>query len=280
MNSAKILIVDDELAIRLTLAEMLSNDGYQVTTAENGQAALEIISQDLFDLALIDINLGDMKGTDVLSAMREQSLDTVVIILTAHASLNTAIEALRQGAEDYLFKPCQADELREVIKKGLLKRQLDLRRLNLLQQLEQNLSNTLNDIRATVAGQLNSTPPTMFNSQQVDMADLMSSAGQTENALHKGKFTIDFNRHSIFLNNQALELSPTEFGLLAYLITEAPRSISPQELVSAVQGYETEQLEASDIIRTHIYHIRRKIKQTTGLTNVIRTVRNVGYRLE
>ncbi|MCB1118317.1 MAG: response regulator, partial [Chlamydiia bacterium] len=73
MTPARILIIDDELSIRLTLAEILTNDGYEVTTAENGQAALEIITHQSFDLALIDINLGDMKGTEVLSAMREQS---------------------------------------------------------------------------------------------------------------------------------------------------------------------------------------------------------------
>lgn len=280
MNSAKILIVDDELAIRLTLAEMLMNDGHEVVTAKDGQTALEIINQELFDLALLDINLGDMTGTEVLSAMRAQSLDTVAIILTAHASLNTAIDALRHGAYDYLFKPCQADELRDVIKKGLLKHQLNLRQRNLLHQVEQNLSSTLTEIRATIADRPTAGSPAGLDSSVTPPAGSKPLTIKAENMLQKGGLTIDFDRHSIALNDQPLELSPIEFDLVVYLVTKSPRVISSQELVAAVQGYEAAQSEASGLIRTHIYHIRQKIKQAAASPDLIRTIRNVGYQIE
>lgn len=280
MNSAKILIVDDELAIRLTLAEILMNDGYAVTTAANGQTALEIINREFFDLALIDINLGDMLGTELLSAMRAQSLDTVAIVLTAHASLNTAIDALRHGAYDYLFKPCQADELRNVIKRGLHKRQLDLLQQNLLRQVEQNLLNTLTEIRATVADRPTVASPVGLDSSETPLAVSRSLTVEAENRLQKGDLSIDFDRHAIALNNLPLELSPIEFDLVVYLVTKSPRVVSAQELVAAVQGYETAQSEASSLIRTHIYHIRQKIKQAIGQPDLIRTIRNVGYQIE
>ncbi|MCB0195904.1 MAG: response regulator transcription factor [Anaerolineae bacterium] len=279
MTPARILIIDDELSIRLTLAEILTNDGYEVTTAENGQAALEIITHQSFDLALIDINLGDMKGTEVLSAMREQSIDTVAIILTAHASLNTAIDALRGGAYDYLFKPCQADALREVIKKGLVKRHHSVRQQNLLYQLEQNLSSTLNEIRSTVSGGHAKASSARLDAQGDGLLPLQQR-NESQNTLQKGGLAIDFDRHLVTIAGNPLELSPTEFGVFAYLVTASPRAVSPQELVSAVQGYESDPVEASDLIRAHIYHIRRKIKQTTGQTNIIRTVRNSGYQIE
>ncbi|MCB9079079.1 MAG: response regulator transcription factor [Anaerolineaceae bacterium] len=280
MSSAKILIIDDELAIRLTLAEMLTNDGYEVTTAEDGQTALQIMSRDFFDLALIDISLGDITGTEVLSAMRALSLDTVAIILTAQASLSTAIDALRQGAYDYLFKPCQADVLRDVIKKGLLKRQLDLRQRNLLRQVEQNLSSTLTEIRATVTDQPALAVSPIFDSPKAPRTVSKPRVVEAENRVQKGGLIIDFDRHSITLNHYPLDLSPTEFDLLVYLVTKSPRVIPAQELVAAVQGYETMQLEASNLIRTHIYHIRQKIKQATGQSDLIRTIRNVGYQIE
>ena len=279
MTAARILIIDDELSIRLTLAEILKNDGYEVMIAENGQVALDMISHHVFDLALIDINLGDMKGTEVLSAMREKSLDTVAIILTAHASLKTAVDALRDGAYDYLFKPCQVDELREVIKKGLLKRQHSLRQQKLLYQLEQNLSSTLNDIRFAVSGGQELASSGMLDAPQEKFFSIQKM-NDSKNIFQKGGLIVDFDRHSITVAGHSLELSPTEFGILACLVTESPRAVSPQELVSAVQGYEIEPFEASDLIRSHIYHIRRKIKQTTGQTNIIRTVRNTGYQIE
>ncbi|MCB0179345.1 MAG: response regulator transcription factor [Anaerolineae bacterium] len=280
MDSAKILIIDDELAIRLTLAEMLMNDGYEVVTAKDGQTALEIINREFFDLALIDINLGDMSGTEILSVMRAQALDTVAIILTAHASLNTAIDALRHGAYDYLFKPCQPNELRNVIKKGLRKRQLDLRQQNLLRQVEQDLLSTLTEIRATVADRPTADSPAVFDLSGTHPAAPKLPVVKAENMLHKGGLTIHFDRHSVTLNAHPLELSPTEFDLLAYLVTNSPRVISAQELVAAVQGYETAQPEASGLIRTHIYHIRQKIKQAAGQPDLIRTIRNIGYQIE
>ncbi len=89
---------------------------------------------------------------------------------------------------------------------------------------------------------------------------------------------VDPIRHVITVSGNLLELSPTEFGLLAYLVGEAPRVVSAQELIREVQGYENESWEARDAVRTHIYHIRQKIKTVVG-HDLIRTVRGVGYAL-
>ena len=140
----KILVVDDEPNIRASLEEILTGDGYLVTAVESGEAALEALESETFDLALLDLKLTGMGGIDVLKGLRERALDTVVIVLTAHASMETAIEALRQGAHDYLFKPCRPAELRESIQRGLVNRheneQQDLQR-----QLE-HMASSLEDI--------------------------------------------------------------------------------------------------------------------------------------
>jgi DNA-binding response OmpR family regulator len=86
-------------------------------------------------------------------------------------------------------------------------------------------------------------------------------------------------RHVITLNGHLLELSPTEFDLLAYLISEAPRVVSAQELVREVQGHESEPWEARDIVRYHVYRIRRKMKAAAGRTDALCTVRGVGYTI-
>lgn len=150
MSTAKILVMDDELSIRLFLEKTLTRDGHMVVTAASGEEALELIAGQTFDLALLDLKLTGIGGLEVLAALREQAPDTVVIILTAQASLESAVAALRQGAHDYLFKPCQTFQLRQSIQQGLAKRQQALQQRGLLQHLEQHLVNDLATIRATI----------------------------------------------------------------------------------------------------------------------------------
>jgi DNA-binding response OmpR family regulator len=277
---AKILIVDDEAGIRFFLDELLTGDGYQVVAVESGKQAIERVAAEEFDLALVDLRLQDTDGIEVLTEIRRHSPDTVVIMLTAHASLQTAVEALRQGAHDYLFKPTKTVELRESIRRGLLDRQQKARQRDMLQQLEHHLSSSLQDLRATI---VDKPTPTDTSSvvEQLD-APLPDDQVAQEQArfLQRGGLIIDFMRHIITLDGHLLELSPTEFDLLAYLIGEAPRVVAPQELVREVQGYNSDQWEASETVRYHIYRIRQKIKSATGRTKVVRTVRGVGYTID
>jgi signal transduction histidine kinase len=127
-SKATILIVDDEAGVRSSLAGVLTHSGYQVVTAESGEAALDHIAAQEFDLALIDLKMKGIGGIEVLSALRQQSPNTIAIVLTAHGSLETATEALRQGAHDYLSKPCKVAKLQESVRMGLLKRQSELQK--------------------------------------------------------------------------------------------------------------------------------------------------------
>jgi len=265
---AKILIVEDEANIRASLEEILAQDGYRVVAVARGQSALDSLSSQTFDLALIDLKLPDMSGIEVMAGLRQAAADLVVIVLTAHASLETAVEALRQGAFDYLFKPCQPARLRDSVKKGLDQRQSQVRQRELMRQLE-SLTSGLEEIRATISRQ---------DDQPVAAASL-PGRGQ-KRFLQQGTLVMDLLHHVVTLDDHLLELTPTEFDLLAYLLGQAPRAVSPQELVRQVQGYESKQWEASDIVRSHIYHIRQKIKAATERTDVIHTVRGVGYKIE
>ena len=285
---AKILVVDDEEAIRFSLTETLTRDGHEIVTAAHGEEALDLIATDVFDLVLIDLKLPGIGGMEVLKGLREQTPETIAIVLTAYASLETAVEALRNGAHDYLFKPCKTVELRESIRRGLLNRQRELRQHTLLRQLEQHLSNSLADIRATIveepdvaaSSDIDRQPTTIPQSNQGIHPDLLKPETETGRFLQRAGLIVDFTRHVITLNNHLLELSPTEFNLLAYLISESPRVVPAQELVREVQGYESEQWEASETVRYHIYRLRQKIKATTQRTGIIRTVRGVGYTIE
>lgn len=268
---AKILIVDDEENVRFFLQEALERDGHQVIAVENGETALKRLESDEFDLALIDLKLPGIGGMQVLAALRQASPDTIVIMLTAYASLETAVEALRQGAHDYLFKPCQTLELRESVRAGLQKRYREIRQRECLSQLERALRSNLDELHATVAeGKLPASRSTITESE----------IEQGQRFLKQGDLIVDLTRHVITLNGCLLELSPTEFNILAYLASEAPRIVSAQELVREVQGYQSETWDASELTRYHIHHIRRKMKEAAGRTDIIRNIRGVGYTLE
>ncbi len=260
MPTAKILIVDDEPGIRYFLQETLTEDGYRVVAAESGEAALERIAVEEFDLALVDLKMKRVGGLEVLAALRRRSPDTTTIVLTAHASLETAIEALRQGAHDYLFKPCGTDELRQSVRTGLLKRQRETRQRETLARLEHNLTSSLEEIRASVSSGPDTPTP-------------------AHSAPHS-RLNVDETRQVITLDGHALDLSRTEFDLLVYLARHAPRVVAPQELVRQVQGYECEAWEAREILRSHISNLRAKIRAATGRTDVVRTVRGKGYAID
>lgn len=278
MTTAKILVVDDEPGIRLIMEDTLSLDGHEVTAVENGEAALALIANQSFDLALLDLVLPGISGIEVLATLRQQSPDTVVILLTAHASLDTAVEALREGAHDYLFKPCKTVELRQSVRQGLLKRQRILEQRRLLSKLEQHLSE-LSQLRLLLAEDAENAPAPATPAP--DLSQLMTpiTAPNSEQGrfLHYGSLIVDFSQHVIILQGQLLELSPTEFNVMAYLASEAPRVVSPQELLREVQGYDSDLWEAREMVRQYIFSIRQKIKEATGLADIIRTVRGIGY---
>lgn len=275
MPDTRILVVDDEPSIRMFLQETLSNDGHQVISASSGEEALEILQSQEFDLAMLDLMLGGINGMEVLAGLRQRWPDTIVIILTAHGSLESAVEALRQGAHDYLFKPCKTVQLRESIRQGLLKRQRELRQRQLLRQLEQHLADELDNIRATISGEPVLEPPPVVSPPPIISSDLPLL--EQDRFLRRGGLIVDLSQHVITLDGQLLELSPTEFDLLSYLVSEAPRVLSAPELVREVQGYSSELWEARDMVRQHIYNLRQKIKEATGRIDVIRTVRGIGY---
>jgi two-component system response regulator PilR (NtrC family) len=116
---ANLLVVDDELSMRELLEYMLTREGYKVSLAESGKAALKIIKKQSFDLLLSDIKLGDLTGLDVLRAFKVQNPHAGVIMISAYATTQTAVEAMNEGAFDYVPKPFDNEELKQTIQMAL-----------------------------------------------------------------------------------------------------------------------------------------------------------------
>lgn len=118
MTIEKILIVDDEMIVRNFLAETLRRKNFDVTTAENGTKALNILKDETFDLVITDMKMPDMTGLDVLRNVKEGSPSTVVIVITAYGSIENAVEAMKLGAYNYLIKPFSPETIEAVIEKA------------------------------------------------------------------------------------------------------------------------------------------------------------------
>ena len=121
---SKILVVDDEQSMRDFLAIMLKKDGHEVVTAENGNDALKAVQAEIFDLVITDVKMPGIDGIEVLKTIKDISSETVVIMVTAFATTETAIEAMKLGAYDYIIKPFKVDELKLIISNSLEKRHL------------------------------------------------------------------------------------------------------------------------------------------------------------
>ncbi|MGD2248639.1 MAG: response regulator [Candidatus Methanofastidiosia archaeon] len=119
-----LLVVDDDTALLKMLESILTDAGHQVTTASSGKKALEILNKTRVDLALIDLKLKKVSGFDLIKAIKENDPETVVIILTGFASIDSAITALRMGAYDYLQKPVKPELLLRTVERGLEKKEL------------------------------------------------------------------------------------------------------------------------------------------------------------
>lgn len=119
MAEEKILIIEDEKLIRWSLAEFLTKEGYQVFSAEEGNAGLKLIYEESFDLILLDNRLPNIEGMEILRKITEEYPDVPVIIMTAYGSVDQAVEAIKLGAYDYLNKPLNFEEMLITIKKAL-----------------------------------------------------------------------------------------------------------------------------------------------------------------
>jgi two-component system KDP operon response regulator KdpE len=250
-----ILVVDDEKSIRLVLKEALEMHQYQVEEAGTGDDALRLCDHRMFDLVLLDLKLPDMDGVTLLTRLHERSPQTIIIMLTAFATLDSAVQALRQGAYDYLTKPASIPLIIESVERGLLKKREEARRLQVITQLEQTLAELKRD---TLAMQ--------------SVGDLTSRFVQTHTLM------IDRAKRLVVRGDQPIALSATEFDLLDYLARHADRLVTASEIVKEIQGYDLTEEDARPLVRVHIQRLRQKLEDDPDNPHFILNVRGRGYR--
>lgn len=251
---ARILIVDDEEVVRESLQEILVQEGYEIELAESGEMALNAVSTTEYDLLLLDIRMPGISGIDVLRQVNLLSPDTKVIILTAHGTIETAIEALRHGAHDYILKPVNAQNILSSVARGLAYRAEKQQKKLLLEQLETSLKRL----------------------KDAEGINYVQGAAQPSFELVDG-VVFDSLRRDIWRGNQHISLTPAENKLLLYLVKNRGRVLTHRELVQSVQGYDVSEWEAPEVLRPLISRLRRKLGGFPGAEKWVINIRGTGY---
>jgi two-component system KDP operon response regulator KdpE len=257
---ATILVVDDERSVRMMLEAALRAQGYKIESASNGTMARVLIAAQEFDLVLLDLQLGDSDGIEILREVKRLWPATEVILLTAHGSINSAISALRHGAFDYLLKPAQVQDIRERVERGLEQRRTAQQRSQLLQRI----SDSARALGMIEGGNAAAVPTQPSNSDRIEVGPLL----------------LDLRRHAASLGAQILSLTRTEFALLTALAQQPDTALSYSTLSEAVYGRPQPEDEARALLRPHIARLRHKL-ESTGMGGVaLVSIRSMGYMLQ
>jgi DNA-binding response OmpR family regulator len=258
-----ILIIDDENALRQTLARILQRTGLEVTTAASGQEGLSFLSQQRFDLVYLDIRMPDMNGLEALKAIHLRYPELPVVLFTAQPDLNSAMEALREGATDYLLKPLQPQALIDHTQTILARQEKERRKREVQAQIN-TLQSELRGLEGKGGAQSETMPKV---------------ADASERFFIRGKLTLDLHTRRLTIGKRIINLPPTSFDYLLVLASHAPNVVDYQTLVTEALGYETLPREARELAKWHIHHIRQAMEPDAQNPIYLINVRGIGYRL-
>jgi DNA-binding response OmpR family regulator len=263
-TSHSILIIDDEPNLRRSLGLILQRAGYTVTTAADAGEALHVLQAGAYDLTFLDIKLPDQNGIQLLPQLRELYPDMPVFILTAHATLDTAIGAVRLGARDYLLKPIDPETILDRLE-YLLNEEKPKRRREITNQLQDLLAELQSIDRKD-------TDP--------DTPDKPVPLTDPTRYLKCGSLVLDRHTHSVTYENGNSSLPPSAFDYLVTLARHSPHPVTYEKLVLESQGYEhISRAEAREIARWQMHEIRKVLEPDPRQPRLVITVRDVGYRL-
>jgi DNA-binding response OmpR family regulator len=239
---AKILIVDDEDVARFTLAEILRLEGFEIRTVSSGEAAVQALKFETYDVMILDLKMSGMSGMDVLGSIAGTLPNLAVIVMTAYGSIDTAIQALRYRVHDYLLKPATPEQVLESIQGALA--QKDQPRITEIQHSDGE------------------------EGQRVKTEKLPGGA------------LLSWDRRQISWNDGSLSLTPTEAKLLKILFEYQNEMVSHTDLVFRIQGYRVNTEEAAKILRPVVSRLRQKLSVVPEWNDRIKNVRGAGYVLE
>lgn len=258
------LLVDDEPNLLLTMTHILRSAGYYVIPTKNAVDALEALRQQPVDLMIVDLKMPEIDGISLIKNVRPMFSRLPIIIMTAHASLETAVEAVRQGARDYLIKPIDPAILLERI------------HIILSEELSQARKRELFEKMQAIALELQTVEHPLMAAAPSEMS---FARPVSEHIRSKGSLMMNLKDRQTIWNGAILHLSPINFDYLLTLLNHCPNPVPLEKLVSQAQGYDVTRHEAQEIVRWRISELRQIVEPVPARPRYILTVRSVGYRL-
>lgn len=265
---ARLLVVDDEANMRAGLRDILSLMGYYVEEAASGYEALDLLEGASYDLMVLDLQMPGIGGVEVMRRAHKMQPDLSIIVLTAHASLESAIAAVKSDVADYLHKPFDIESLAATIAHALQERAEQLRQRQLLNLIGGALDTLDQTEKQRVPP---SSPP-----------QAPSPPAPPERFLHAGPLALDRQKRLVVVQSdpvRTVELTEGEAAVLAALMEQPNQVLSWSKLVQAALGYALDEQEAQNQVRLYVFRLRHKIETDPGKPRLIRTVRGRGYFL-
>ena len=258
----KILVVDDELTILAPIVRALELSGYRPDGVASGKEALAMLDKTSYDLMLLDMKMPEMDGIQVMDRARQIQPGLLIIILTGHATLESAIAAVKSEVVDYMLKPASVHDITAAIARALKKRSDQARPQRLLQAM-------LDTLKQTEVSGMDSNWP-----RQPDPPK--------QSTLRAGKLRLDQEKRLLTIDespSRATELTDGEATILTLLMKQPDKVLSCRDITRAAWNYELEEWEAQALVRPYIFRLRLKVEPTPSEPQLIRTVRGRGYLL-
>jgi two-component system alkaline phosphatase synthesis response regulator PhoP len=221
----RLLLIEDEPGLVLTLRDRLTREGYALETCADGESGLERAAREPFDLVLLDVMLPRLNGFDVLRELRKRRVEIPVIMLTAKGQVVDKVAGLKLGADDYVTKPFEMVEL-----------------------------------LARIEAKLRRAPAVVHPSEGYQFDEVR----------------VDFRRAEVTKAGAPLELSAREFQLLKYFIEHRGATLTREELLNEVWGYNA--MPSTRTVDVHVAWLRQKIEPNSRHPQYILTVHGMGYK--
>ena len=226
MPNARVLLVEDEPGLQLALTDRLVAEGYRVESATDGHTAIQRATNEPFDVIILDVMLPGRDGFDVAKTVRQQHIQTPILMLTARTQVVDRVVGLKLGADDYLTKPFETVEL-----------------------------------LARIEALLRRAPTT---------------SGASLERFQFGNVLVDVRKAEVTKDGALIELSAKEFHLLRYFMEHRGATLSREELLSEVWGYQS--TPSTRTVDVHVAWLRQKLEPNSRVPQYILTVHGLGYK--
>jgi DNA-binding response OmpR family regulator len=266
---AHILIVEDDPAARITFAHLLQHDGYQVTQAPDGEAAIDLLEQGTFEVVVADIIMGTIDGIEVLHTAHLQPYRPNVILITGHGTLETAIAAVRMGAYEYLLKPASRNDLLQSVARAVQDYRDDheiRQAAALIKQIYERRHSGQKGGSAAV--------PHAFSHGAHGAPPAAGPGPVPDQVFQIGNLEIGKTRHDVLFRGQPISLTPIEHALLQFLAETPGETRSYQDIVRRTHRFEAEENDAQALVRQHIRNLRKKLDMRYLVND-----RGTGYKI-